>query len=148
MSPLPLSPLVRTATAAGEAAARFSRPREARAAEPAAPRFLAEMARDEDRHARQVEEFGRRLVAGPLPSAADSLVEGVESAPDWSHAQEVTVAQALDLAEEAELHAQLFYDTVADALEGPSRIFFRELAATEMEHARILVRMRLRLLGG
>ena len=142
MTTMALGQLVRNAVAVEEAAAAFYRRLLEASDQPETRRFLGDLAAQEDGHAEQVREFGARLVDGALPVRPDFPVSGVETAPSWGNAPSVTLEQALSVAYEAEYHAHLFYDSLADRLDGKARDFFRVLAATELEHVRALERFR------
>lgn len=133
---------IRNAVASEEAAAKFYRALAALDVDTGVRAFLEEMAAQEDRHAAAIEEAGKRLVGGELPTYADMKVESVEAAPDWKIADTITWEQAVQLARENEYNACLYYDSVADACPEPEASFFRQLAHTEEEHAHKLERMR------
>ncbi len=59
----------------------------------------------------------------------------VETIPDWSYAEDISYAQALQVALEAEQHAELFYDAMADSTSAkPVQDFFRQVAEGEAKH--------------
>lgn len=133
---------IRNAVASEQAAASFYRALCALNVDSGVRVFLEEMAAQEDRHARAIEEAGKRLVGGELPMYADMEVKSVEAAPDWKVVESLSLDEAMQLARENEYNAALFYDTVADACPEPEASFFRGLAHTEEEHAHKLERMR------
>ncbi len=49
-----------------------------------------------------------------------------------------TIEQALTVAIEAENHAALFYDALADSVSGELALFFKDLTEREIKHARRL----------
>jgi len=136
---------IRNAVAAELASARFytlladsTEDRETRA-------FLEEMADLERKHARDIEEMGTKIVEGPLAEQADTDVSMVETLPDWRYVDDITLPQALDVALAAEQQAALYYDALADFLEGPAMEFFQQLAKQEEEHAAALEKRRKKL---
>jgi rubrerythrin len=133
-----LGQLVRNAVAAEQAAAAFYRSlaKDTRAKDAFA--FLTDLAEQEDEHAREIEGFGRDLIAGALPVDPNMDVDTIETAPAWRYAVDLSLDQALGVALEAETSAALYYDAVADSLTGEAETFFRDLSKTELDHARQL----------
>lgn len=134
---------IRNAVESERAAARFYRALTALELEPEVQRFFEEMAEQEDQHAMSIEANGKRLVGGDLPERADMKVESVESAPEWLVVETITPAEALQIARDNEYKASLYYDTLADFCPEPEAEFFRQLAKTEIEHAKRLEKVQL-----
>jgi rubrerythrin len=124
---------------AGErASSRFYGELAEHSSDPAAKEFLTGLAHEEAAHERAIAEFAQReypaaLTAAPLPGWRH-----LETALDWDSDSDLTLADALVLALEAEHHAALHYETLADALDGEPREFFLRLARSELEHGREL----------
>jgi rubrerythrin len=129
---------IRNAIETERAAARFYNGLLPKAADERAREFFAKMVKDEEAHAEAIERMGRRLGAQELPERPDHNIALVESCPGWSEAESIDLAQALTLAIEAENHAALFYDAVADSVSGELATFFKDLTEMELGHARRL----------
>lgn len=129
---------VRNAIDAERAAARFYRALAALDLEPEVRGFFLEMAAQEDQHAKAIETNGKRLIDGELPARADMDVRSVETAPEWMAVETISKQNAVGIAHENELKASLFYDSLADFCSEPEAEFFRQLAQTELEHAKRL----------
>lgn len=138
MKELSFQQAIRNAVASEQSAARFYRALMALDVEQRVSEFLEEMAKQEDAHARAIEEAGRRLAGGELPEQPDMNVSSVEAAPEWLVADDITLPQAVAIARDNEHKASLYYDTLADYCAEPEAQFFRKLAETEMDHARRL----------
>ena len=100
--------------------------------------FLKEMAEQERVHAEAVENLGKKLAGGQLPVSADDNVEVVETAPAWKFVDDISLAEALSIAREAEQSAILYYETLADFFPEPLKGFFAQIAKTEEEHLRTI----------
>ena len=129
---------IRNAVEVEQAAARFYRRLIPSAADDQARRFLEEMAEQELEHAKAIEELGAKIAAGALPTRADANMDLVESAPGWTAVEGISLEQALGLALEAENSAALYYDAIADWLQGEPATFFRQLSVNEEQHAQAL----------
>jgi rubrerythrin len=127
---------IRNAIEAELAACRFYRLLSESTTDLEARAFLQEMASAETEHADAIRREGEALFRGPLPDKADSVVEVIETVPDWKYVDNVSLDEALAVAKAAEVQAALYYDAIADNLAGAPQAFFRELARTEEEHAR------------
>lgn len=134
---------VRNAVEAERAAAQFYRALAALDLVDEVRGFFLEMAKQEDQHAESIETGGKRLVGGALPERADMVVRAVESAPEWLVVDSITKQNAISIAHENELKASLFYDALADFCPEPEADFFRQLAKTELEHAKKLEKLEL-----
>lgn len=134
---------IRNAVESERAAAKFYRALTALELEPEVVRFFEDMAEQEDRHAASIEANGKRLVGGDLPERADMKVESVETAPEWLIVESISPQEAVQLARENEYKASLYYDTLADFCPEPEAEFFRQLAQTEIEHAKQLEKVEL-----
>lgn len=129
---------VRNAVAAERAAAQYYRALAALELAANVRDFFLDMAKQEDQHAVSIETNGKRLVGGDLPERADMEVRSVETAPEWLVVESITPVEAIQIAKENEYKASLFYDSLADFCPEPEAEFFRQLAKTEIEHAKRL----------
>lgn len=129
---------VRNAVEAERAAAKFYRALAALDLSPEVESFFLAMAKQEDQHAESIEVNGKRLVDGELPERADMAVRNVEAAPEWLVADSISKDSAISIARDNEYKAALFYDALADFCPEPEAEFFRQLAKTELEHAKRL----------
>ena len=135
---------IRNAVEAELAAARFYELLSESTGDAESRAFLAGLAEQEILHARSIESKGIEIAGGPLPARAEGEVEMIETLPEWRFAEELTLAQALDVAYEAETQASMYYDALSDFLEGPAKAFFAELARVEAEHAAAVAKRRAR----
>lgn len=147
MSNISARQAIRNAVEAELAASRFYRLLADSTDDPDARSFLAGIAEQEIGHATAIEEASKSIVDGPLPRRAAGEVDLVETLPEWRFADNLTLADALDIAFAAENQAALYYDAFADYLDGPAQSFFRELSKTEENHAREVARRRDKLAG-
>jgi len=113
-----------------------------------AQQFFEEMAQQEREHAVAIEEMGRTLNAGKLPLSPNTQVKHVEAVPGWEGKERLSLAQAIDLALDAERGAELLYDTWADMFDGDLGLMFSRLSATEAQHAQILEELASHLSDG
>jgi rubrerythrin len=141
MGILTLEQAVRNAVEVERSAGRFYRTLADGTSDAAAKKFLQQLAGQEDVHAESIEKIGKQLVQGELPQRADDGVELIESAPDWRFLDNLSFGDALQVAREAESHAALYYDALADAVDGPVSEFFAKLARTEEQHVRDVEQM-------
>ena len=137
--PLTIEQAIRNAVEIERAAAGFYRRLLGGTRRQDAREFLTDLAAEEDAHARAVSAMAERVAHGELPSAADHSVEAVESAPGWAWKENISIRQAMQVALEAEEHAQLYYETLSQATEGVLQEFFAGLARAEAGH---VVRVR------
>jgi rubrerythrin len=155
-----LAQAVRDAIEAERAAERFYRGVAEGAAEAVARRFLLNLAEEERAHAEKIarnapvppagatdtfEAPPELEASGPTPEL--ELVDLVETAPGWRHADDVAMGQALELAIEGEDHAHLYYAALADSCQGALARFFDEMAKEEEAHAARLREMLHQLSG-
>jgi rubrerythrin len=103
-----------------------------------ARKFLKEMAEQEKMHAEAVENLGKKLAGGQLPVSADDNVEVVETAPGWKFVEDISMAEALAIAREAEQSAILYYETLADCFPEPLKDFFAQIAKSEEDHLKTI----------
>ena len=136
-----LAQALRNAIAGEEAAARFYASLSAATSDPDAQQTLDALARTEVEHAARIRELGTRLQGDRLPELADDFAKLIETAPGWELAEDVSTEVALRLALEAETHASLFYEAVADAFTGADADVFLSLAETERSHAETIRRL-------
>ncbi len=104
--------------------------------------FFTDMAEQEAEHAALIAHLGEQLEAGELPQRADAKIKSVERAPGWDAAEDITLAEAVDIALEAENSAALYYDAMTDFTTGQVKDFFAQLARTEEQHAEKLRKFR------
>jgi rubrerythrin len=139
MSTITLEQAIRDAIEVERAAAQFYEVLGKNTDDPEAVAFLAKMVEEEHAHERAIADMGRKLTSGELPARASENCEVVESAPDWAYTEGLDYRQALEVALEAEHHAAMFYDAVADGFSEPKvRQFFLGLARTEEQHVMAL----------
>jgi rubrerythrin len=136
MAKLDAAQAIRNAIEAEHAARRFYQLLSESTADPEARAFLEEMAVAELEHARAIEREGESLFEGPIPQRADSVVDVIETVPNWKYVDDISFDEALSIAKAAEIQAYLYYDAIADSFTGASQSFFRTLAQAEQEHAR------------
>jgi rubrerythrin len=137
MSGTALGQVIRNAIEAEHAAARFYGTLAASTNGAEAAAFLAQMVGEEEAHAKAISEMGSRLEAGELPISADTNCALVETAPEWRDVEGIGIEAALEIACEAEIHAALYYDALADSVPaGPVREFFQTIARTEEAHVK------------
>jgi len=133
-----LAQAVRNAIEVEKAAAEFYSRLAAATHDRQARGFLEEIARQEQEHARCIEDFGRRLDLGELPTRPDLNIEIVETSPEWQYHDNISMTEALQVALDNENNAAMYYEALASSGEGEIREFFESLTRTEEEHARRL----------
>lgn len=126
---------IKNAIEVERAAARFYVQLQGLATDAETRRFFEGLVRQENEHARIIEQMGQKIHAGELPVSPDARVASMETAPGWDEAASIDLGEALDLALESENQAALYYDTIADCFEGALEAFFRDLSRTELQHA-------------
>lgn len=131
-----LGQAVRNAVEVERSAGRFYKLLAESTSDAQAKQFLSTLAGQEEQHALAIERMGAKLVAGELPQKAEDGMELVESAPEWRFLDNLSFADALGVAREAESHAALYYDALADVVDGPVSEFFSGLARAEEQHVR------------
>jgi rubrerythrin len=127
---------IRNAVEVERSAARFYQLLSESTEDPEAKSFLSQMRDDEVRHAKSIEELGKRVTSKELPIYAEGGCESVETAPAWKYVDGIDYLSALRVALEAERSAALFYSAVAEAFTGDEKQFFEDLSETEEMHAR------------
>jgi rubrerythrin len=137
-----LEKAIANAAASEEQAARFYRLLAENNEDPEAKAFFEEMENAELEHARSIREHGRMLGLASTQLRPDSQVEMVETAPGWRDAEGLSYPQALEVALEAENHAALYYDALADFVSGEIKQFFQSLARTEEQHAERILALK------
>lgn len=101
-----------------------------------AQKFLRIMAYQEENHFVQIREFAKSADDVEVPSLPDENAELIETMPEWRDVDNIDYGNALRVALEAEHHAAMTYDAIADAITDESgRELFRTLAKTEEKHA-------------
>jgi rubrerythrin len=136
-----LKQALRNAIEVERAAARFYSKLAARTKQQDARAFLEGLVAEEDSHAAALEAKSRELVEGSLPEQPDWHFENVETVPDWTLADDVSLEQALQVALEAEQSAELFYDGLADTTTGAVSEFFRNVSKNEANHVKAIADM-------
>jgi rubrerythrin len=129
-----LKKALRNAIEVERGAARFYQSLASSAGDAEARAFLERMVSDEMAHAEALEQKSRELADGKLPDLPDFNMDRVEAIPEWRGVEGITYEQALNVALEAEQHAELFYDALADTAEGAVQEFFREMTKNEARH--------------
>jgi rubrerythrin len=141
MTSITLAQAIRDAVASERAAARFYQQLHDRTTSLQAQRFLKGMADEEARHAAILEVMAeRRDIA--LPEGESPLVEVVETAPAWKDVEDISIEDALEIAREAETQACLYYDALADGVDGELAAFFRGMSNTEKQHIETVAKMK------
>lgn len=129
---------LRNAIETERAAARFYSGLLPKAADEQTREFFQKMVKDEEAHAEAIERMGQRLGSKELPERPDHNIALVESCPGWGEVESIDLTQALTVAIEAENHAALFYDALADSVSGELALFFKDLTEMEIAHAKRL----------
>jgi rubrerythrin len=142
-----LGQAIRNAAEVERAGARFYAMLAERTTNEAARAFFEKLAGDEVVHAEELERQGAELGDQYAAALPEACVKMIESAPGWEQAEEITPEQAFQIALEAENHAALYYDSLADFAEGEVREFFLRLAKMEESHAEVLRSRRDELFG-
>ena len=142
MAAISLSQAFRNAIEVENAASRFYSLLAESTDDGEARSFLADMAEQERQHAAEIEAMARKADAGELPIRADDNVETVETAPDWAYVDGISYADALTVALEAEQHACLYYDALADCTAGDLNEFFVKLGRMEQAHVEAIKRLQ------
>jgi rubrerythrin len=133
---------IRNAIESEVASARFYEMLAERTPYPAARAFLRQMVATELSHAAEIEGIGRLLLGDAVPQHADRDVSMVETLPDWSGAEAVTLSEGIVLAIAAEQGAAICYSALAAQLPSPAKDVFLRLARTEEQHAASLIAFR------
>jgi len=133
---------IRNAVEAELAAARFYRLLAESTDDLEAQSYFSDLSEQEVKHAAAIQEAGAQIADGPLPAHAVGDVEIIETLPAWRYADNLTLADALEIAFAAENQAALYYDTFADYLAEPAASFFRNLAKAEEQHAAEVARRK------
>ena len=97
--------------------------------------LLRDIAAQEQGHASALEGVAVRLAAGQLPERADALVNRIESAPIGYNPEGLDLADALEIAVDAENSAILYYDALAATATGEAALFFEHMGKEEQAHA-------------
>ncbi len=132
------SEAIRNAVEAERAAARFYSFLATEVSGADARKFLEDMAGAELEHARAIQEAGERLLNGPMAERANMDVSMIETLPEWRFVENLSLADAINVALAAEQMASLYYDALSDLFENGEREFFLGLARTEDHHAELL----------
>jgi rubrerythrin len=130
-----LAQAIKNAIAAEEAAEKFYL-RLASGCTQEKDRIILEgIAAQERSHAATLQALAAKLVAGKLPERADDLVRGIETVPTSSEPENLRLAEALELAIDAENSAILYYDALASTSTGEASAFFTQMGQEEEGHA-------------
>lgn len=137
-----LAQAIRDLTEAEETAVAFYQ-HLAETAEDARTRdFFRAMAQAEEGHVAALEELARKLPAGEQDFWPSGNLATAEVAPGWTSAGGLDLLGAMDLAMEAEQHATMLYDAMADSTTGMTSKLFARLAVAEQSHLDQLQRKR------
>jgi rubrerythrin len=142
MTRIKASQAIRNAVESERASARFYEMLADRTPYPAARAFLRQMVAIELSHGAEIEGIGRLLWGDAVPEDADRDVSMVETLPDWSGAEAVTLSEGIVLAIAAEQGAAVCYSALAAQLPSPAKNVFLRLARTEEQHAASLIAYR------
>jgi rubrerythrin len=145
--PLTLAQALRNVIDAERAAARFYGQLVAKASDDRTRDLLRELATQEEEHAVTLEKTAEQLRSTALPGEPDVIVDEVEAVLSWLRAKVIDLHQALEVALEAEQHAALYYDAMADVCEGEIADLFRRMALVEEKHAETIAGLQLDLEG-
>jgi rubrerythrin len=140
--PLTLAQALRNVIDAEHAAARFYGQLVSKAGSDRVRDLLRELAAQEEQHAAAAEKMAEQLRCGELPGEPDVIVEEIEAIPSWLRATVIDLRQALEVALEAEQHAALYYDALADASEGETARLFRQMVLVEERHAEMIASLQ------
>ncbi len=109
--------------------------------------IFASMAREETQHRLELEAFLQRQFPGQPPTSEDDpAIEEVVEAPDLEEPEafifdNVTVAQAIEMAERAETHAFEFYQAMAQQVQDEGlRALCRQMAEVEAAYRETFAR--------
>jgi len=141
-----LAQAIKNAIAAEHAAEEFYLGLVAGCADEKGRAILSDIAAQERRHAATLEEVAGRLVAGQLPDRADALVRGIETSPAGASPEGLSLAEALEIAVDAENSAILYYDALASTASGEAVTFFEQMGKEEEAHA-AAIRLLLQEMG-
>jgi rubrerythrin len=130
-----LAQAIKNAIAAEQAAERFYLRLASGCADEKGRKTLTEIAAQERNHAAILETLAGKLVAGQLPERADALFQGIESAPAGDDSGNLGLAEALEIAMDAENSAILYYDALATTSTGEASAFFEQMGKEEEGHA-------------
>lgn len=107
--------------------------------------FFKEMARAEASHAEALETLAEKLPGELSSLQGGGTLATAELVPLWESADGLTLAEAMDLAMEAEQHAQMIFEALAETNGGMVARLFAKLAAAEESHLRQLGEVRQQL---
>jgi rubrerythrin len=130
-----LAQAIKNAIAAEHAAEKFYIRLAAGCADEKGRKILTDIAAQERGHAATLEALAAKLVAGKLPERADALVHGIETAPAGAESENLGLAEALEIAIDAENSAILYYDALATTSTGEASAFFERMGKEEEGHA-------------
>lgn len=129
---------VTNARAAEQAAWSFYMQLASRCEDPDVRAFLEDMAAVEASHAQALLQLERQFAHGGPGLRPDADVDLVETAPGWiqldREVAEMDMRTALAIAEEAERHAAVYYEALAEVSTGEVATFFTWLAHEEASH--------------
>jgi rubrerythrin len=130
---------LRKAAAAERGGARFYRMLADKSETERAYALFAKLSNDERKHAEALERHADQLASGDHESELpEPALRNLEYVPGWEDVDTIGADQAVEIALEAEIHAALFYSTLADLTEGEVRGFFEGLTQIEERHAELL----------
>ncbi len=129
-----LAQAIKNAIVAEQSAEKFYLRLAAGCADERGQRLLGEIAAQERGHAATLESLAAKLVAGQLPARADALVSVIESAPA-AESDNLELAEALEIAVDAENSAILYNDALASTTTGDASAFFERMGKEEEGHA-------------
>ena len=139
--PISLAEAIKNAIVAEQSAEQFYLRLVRLCAEAKGRQIFTEIAAQEHAHAAALEALAVELVAGRLPDRPDALVQVIESAPLGDNAGSLTLAEALEIALDAENSAVLYYDALATTASGEAATFFARMGREEEGHAASILAM-------
>lgn len=135
---LTLAQALKNAATAERAAAAFYRQLASQVSDDGPRAFFLKLVDDEIAHAEQLEARGAELGAEFEQALPEAAVVTVETPHKWDFEAALEVEQAFEVAVEAEVHAALTYDALADFATGETQAFLRQLSEREEAHAAAL----------
>ncbi len=136
-----LGQAVRDAIEAALAAARFHDELAARTDDARARRFLQDMARVQHVHGSEIASAAKDVVRGDLPDFARDDAEAIETLPEWSAANGLTLDEALEITLTCARKASVHYAGQAGQFNGAAAEFLHSLATAAGDRERMIERV-------
>lgn len=146
--PMTMGQALRKAAEAERGGARFYRMLADKSESERAYALFTMLSNDERKHAEALEQHADQLASddreNELPEPA---LRHLEYVPGWEDVDTISADQAVEIALEAEIHAALYYSTLADLTQGEVSGFFEGLTRIEERHAELLRERRAELVN-